>query len=64
LVVLVFLLALGLVVLWVRVQELGSRLEKAPVLVRGLVVVLVSGLGSLLVVSVLVQVVGLALAED
>jgi hypothetical protein len=64
LVVLVILLALGLVVLWVQVQEQVSRLVKAPLWVLGSVLVLVLGLGSLLVVSVLVQVVGLALAED
>jgi fucose 4-O-acetylase-like acetyltransferase len=53
LVVLVILLALGLVVLWVQVQEQVSRLGKAPLWVLGLVLVLVLGL---------VLVAGLALA--
>ena len=53
LVVLVILLALGLVVLWVQVQEQVSRLVKAPLWVLGSVLVLVLGL---------VLVAGLALA--
>lgn len=53
LVVLVILLALGLVVLWVQVQEQVSRLVKAPLWVLGLALLFVLGL---------VLVAGLALA--